>query len=179
MGLTIELQPSEAQTAFNLKRWNEVLHDPQLARLPHRIETDRHGHIIITPPPAPFHGQKQQRIGSLFERLLPHGIVLVECPLSTSDGVKTTDVAWVSEERTPEVKADVCLVRAPEICVEVLSPSNTAAEIREKTALYFEAGAREAWICNQDGTIHFYCNGNPSIQDRSGICPDFPAQLEL
>jgi Uma2 family endonuclease len=33
---------------------------------------------------------------------------------------------------------------------EILSPSNTAGEIDEKIALYFEAGAREVWICEQD-----------------------------
>jgi hypothetical protein len=41
MPMTIELQPLETQTAFNLKRWSEILKDPELARLPHRIETDR------------------------------------------------------------------------------------------------------------------------------------------
>ena len=179
MPITIELASSGTQTAFNLKRWNEILEDPELARLPHRIETDRHGHIIVTPPPAPFHGQKQYRVASLLERLLPHGIVLTECPLSTSDGVKATDVAWVNSERGSEVKTDVCLTRAPEICVEVLSPSNSVAEIREKVALYFEAGAREVWICNQDDTMHFYCNGDPNRHERSEICRDFPTKIEL
>jgi hypothetical protein len=53
MSLSIELQGSAEQTAFNLKRWAEVLADPELAPLPHRIETDRHGHISMSPPPAP------------------------------------------------------------------------------------------------------------------------------
>src|SRR5436190_590555 len=34
-----------------------------------------------------------------------------------------------------------CFPRAPEICVEVISPSNTDAELREKGSLYFAAGA--------------------------------------
>jgi hypothetical protein len=51
--LTIQLEASAQQTAFNLKRWAELLADPELARLPHRIETDRHGHILMSPPPAP------------------------------------------------------------------------------------------------------------------------------
>jgi hypothetical protein len=93
MPVTIELQPSETQNAFNLKRWSEILHDLQLARLPHRIETDRHGHIIMTPPPAPFHGQKQHYLSSLLKSLLPHGVIITECPVSTSDGVKAVDVA--------------------------------------------------------------------------------------
>jgi Uma2 family endonuclease len=179
MPVTIELQPLETQTAFNLKRWSEILDDPELARLPHRIETDRHGHIVMTPPPAPFHGQKQSLLSSVLHRLLPEGAVITECPVSTSDGVKAIDVAWLDETRRQEIRAAVCLTRAPEICVEVLSPSNTAAEIREKMALYFEAGAREVWICNQDGTIHFHSNGNPDIQQQSELCPNFPTRIDL
>jgi Uma2 family endonuclease len=179
MPVTIELQSSPDQTAFNLKRWSEVLNDPELARLPHRIETDRHGHIIMTPPPAPFHGQKQSHLASLLQNLLPRGITITECTVSTSDGVKAVDVAWVSGERAREVKVEVCLVDAPEICIEVISPSNTTAEIQEKMALYFEAGAREAWICNQDGTIQFYRNGDPNVQKRSEVCPDFPNQIQF
>lgn len=177
--MTIELQPLEVQTAFNVKRWSEILNDPELARLPHRIETDRHGHIVMTPPPAPFHGQKQSFLSAVLQRMLPQGTVITECPVSTSDGVKAIDVAWLDAPRHQEIRDAVCLIRAPEICVEVLSPSNTAAEIREKMALYFEAGAREVWICNQDGTMHFYYQGNSAAQDRSEVCPAFPSRIEL
>jgi Uma2 family endonuclease len=179
MPVTIELQPLETQTAFNLKRWSEILNDPELARLPHRIETDRHGHIVMTPPPAPFHGQKQSFISSVVQRLLPQGTVITECPVSTSDGVKAIDVAWLDAPRRQEIRDAVCLTRAPEVCVEVLSPSNPAAEIREKRALYFEARAREVWICNQDGTIEFFCHGTSDTRSRSEICPDFPSKIDL
>ncbi|MCZ7635147.1 MAG: hypothetical protein M5U12_03255 [Verrucomicrobia bacterium] len=52
--LTITLPPQPAQTAFNLRRWEEVLADTGLAKLPGRIETDRHGHILMSPPPLPI-----------------------------------------------------------------------------------------------------------------------------
>jgi len=39
MSLGIELKDSVEQTAFNLKRWAEVLGDPVLVRFPHRVET--------------------------------------------------------------------------------------------------------------------------------------------
>ena len=44
------------QEAFNLDRWDEVCADPVLAALDHRIEPDRHGPIILTPPPGFDHG---------------------------------------------------------------------------------------------------------------------------
>jgi Uma2 family endonuclease len=36
--------------------------------------------------------------------------------------------------------------RAHDICVEVVSPSNSRKEIREKTAAYIAAGALEVWL---------------------------------
>ena len=178
MPLTIQLRPSERQTAFNLKRWRELLADPDLARLPHRIETDRHGHILMSPPPAPAHGDQQSEIVYLLKTLLPQGRVVTECPLSTSDGVKAIDVAWLAPERRQEVRSLSCLVRAPEICVEVLSPSNTPEEISEKIALYFESGAQEVWICDQ-GTFRFRLSATSEVHQSSGMCPKFPPHIDL
>src|SRR6185503_13065501 len=138
--LTLELQPQKTQTALNLRRWAELLADRELARFEGRIETDRHGHIIMSPPPAPGHGSLQLEIGHLLRNLLDHGRVLTECPISTADGVKAADVAWASPERMAELGNRVCFPRAPEICVEVMSSGNTEAEISEKMALYFDAG---------------------------------------
>jgi hypothetical protein len=42
---------------------------------------------------------------------------------------------------TCHIQKPIVLERAPEICVEIISPSNTESEIQEKQALYFEAGA--------------------------------------
>ena len=47
MPITIELPDLNSQTRFNLNRWAEILADPVLAKLPNRIETDRHGHILM------------------------------------------------------------------------------------------------------------------------------------
>ena len=64
------------------------------------------------------------------------------------------------------------LERAPEICVEVLSPSNSEPEMNEKRALYFEAGAHEVWICDLDGKMEFHTRG------LSRLCPYFQVNYE-
>src|SRR3989442_10591729 len=132
--LTIELPQHQTQTAFNMRRWAELLDDPELARFEGRVETDRYGHIIMSPPPAPSHGSFQAEIAHLLRNLMPRGRVLTECPISTADGVKAADVAWASPQSMKQLGNQVCFPTAPEICVEVLSPSNTEAEIREKMA---------------------------------------------
>src|SRR6188474_2052040 len=127
--LILELPSHKAQTAFNLRRWSALLGDPTLARIEGRIETDRHGRIIMSPPPAPSHGSYQLEIGHLLRNLMSQGRVLTECPISTADGVRAADVAWASPACMRELGNRVCFPRAPEICVEVLSPKNTQAEI--------------------------------------------------
>jgi hypothetical protein len=44
--ITIQLPDLKSQTNFNVARWSELVADPELARLPNRIETDRHGRLI-------------------------------------------------------------------------------------------------------------------------------------
>jgi Uma2 family endonuclease len=125
-----------------------------------------------------LNGNQQNEIGFLLRTLLPQGQVVTECPLSTSDGVKAIDVAWLAPERRQEVRSVICLVRAPEICVEVLSPSNTSEEISEKIALYFESGAREVWIC-EHGNLQFHFSASPEVRQSSEMCPEFPPQIDV
>ncbi|MBI1903986.1 MAG: Uma2 family endonuclease [Planctomycetia bacterium] len=58
------------------------------------------------------------------------------------------DVAYVSKERRSllrEPKAQVPRI-APDLAVEVLSPSNTQREMEKKLDYYFKAGVRMVWI---------------------------------
>ena len=175
--LTIKLPSQRAQTDFNLRRWNELLEDRGLAKIEGRVETDRYGHVIMSPPPAARHGSYQSEISFLLHSLMKDGRVLTECPISTADGVRAADVAWASPECIEALGNRICFPRSPEICVEVLSPGNTDAEIHEKMALYFDAGAREVWLCETSGAMKFF-TGTESAS-TSKFCPDFPTQIQL
>ena len=74
------------------------------------------------------------------------------------------------------IERPLVLTRAPEICIEILSPSNTPAEINEKRALYFDAGAAEVWICNLDGSMSFLL-GPDHQAPTSALCPEFPDRI--
>ena len=174
--LSIAVRPREAQTEFNLRRWDEVLADPELRKIEGRVETDRHGRIIMSPPPAPRHGRHQGNIIHLLKQLLPQGETIPECPVSTTDGVRAADVAWVSMDRWRELGNRACFTKAPEICVEVISPSNTDEEIEEKMALDFDAGAQEVWVCGIFGKMSYFAVGSKALE-RSELCPNFPAEV--
>jgi Uma2 family endonuclease len=177
-GLTIELPPRQEQTAFNQCRWDELLADPALAKIVGRIETDRHGRIIMSPPPAPKHGHFQSEIAHLLKNLMRNGGTVTECPISTADGVKAADVAWASTDSWRDLGNRKCFSRSPEICVEVLSDSNTEEEIEEKMVLYFDSGAREVWVCGLFGAMNFFGHGSVPLAS-SILCPSFPDQIKL
>jgi Uma2 family endonuclease len=65
---------------------------------------------------------------------------------------------------------------APDICVEVRSPSDNLEELAEKKAAYFRAGAREVWMCDQNDIIEFF--GPNGQMAESEICPRFPNRIE-
>jgi Uma2 family endonuclease len=174
--LTIELPPRPEQTEFNLRRWEQALANPELRKIEGRIETDRHGRIIMSPPPTPQHGEYQANIAHLLRQLMPNGHTITECPVSTADGVKAADVAWASKERRRELGNRTCFINAPEICVEVLSPSNSTEEIEEKKVLYLDVGAREVWVCGSFGKVSFFGAGAKPLA-RSELCPEFPEQV--
>ncbi len=177
--LTIKLPPHDTQTDFNLRRWDELLADRELAKIEGRVESDRFGHVIMSPPPAANHGSYQYQIARRLDDLMRRGRVLTECPISTADGVRAADVAWASPQRVRELGNRACFPHAPEICVEVLSPGNTDEEMQEKIALYFDAGAQEVWLCEIFGALKFHLSAGAPPVAASKMCPGFPAQIEL
>ena len=55
---------------------------------------------------------------------------------------------------------------APDLVVEILSPSNTAIEMERKRRLYMEAGVREYWVVdpvNKGMAVYLFSNGAVSV----------------
>lgn len=175
----IDLPPKAEQDAFNRLRWEELSRRTDLARFEERIETDRNGNIVMSPFASPSHVRRQSRIARILDSLMSEGEAFTECPVSTSDGVKLIDVVWYSRTRLSGIEDEPCFSRTAEICVEVVSPSNSAREIAEKRRLYFEAGAAEFWTCSGSGRMRFFLGPEDEAAERSALCPEFPQVVEL
>ncbi len=65
-----------------------------------------------------------------------------------SISVRGPDVAYVSKERLPggKLPKEAYPAIAPDLAVEVLSPSNTKGEMSRKRVEYFHSGVRLVWI---------------------------------
>ena len=153
--------------------WKEVCEHPSLQNLPFKIELNEKGQILMSPVKV-YHSAFQGKIA----RLLPEkGVVLPECAVRTNKGTKVADMAWCSEERFKLIAPEAECSIAPEICIEVLSSSNTREEIEEKRELYVLAGAKEFWVCNEEGEVVFF--DDQGRIERSGLVPGFPARVYI
>lgn len=163
---------------MNAQTWEEMIADPALRDLPYKIETNRHNKIIMSPA-STWHGNYEYEIGRWLGQLLPSGKVINEAPIRTSEGVRVADVAWISRERWLPNKRTAALPIAPEICVEILSPSNTREEMLEKMTLYYAKGAAEVWLCDDQGNMEFFtAESAPDAVDASIMCPGFPRMID-
>jgi Uma2 family endonuclease len=136
-------------------RWLELLDDPLVAAIPFKVELNEKGVIEVTPANN-RHGVLQAFVSSELRRLMPHGTTITECAIETQIGVRVPDVAWASPEFIRRHGIPGTFTSAPDLCIEIVSPSNTKIETREKTAAYLEAGAREVWLVAEDGTIEMF-----------------------
>ena len=154
--------------------WADVVAHPALQDLPFKIEQDRYGRILMSPPPRVQHSRLQGRLLRLLEEHLEEEAI-PETPIATSEGTKVPDVAWMPSELADRYSDELVFPVAPPICVEVLSPSNTDEEMEEKVMLYLAKGAQEVWICDLEGAMAFY--GHEGLIERSRLAPDFPDQI--
>jgi Uma2 family endonuclease len=102
--------------------------------------------------------------------------------------VQMADVAFFSWDRFPDRKvgSDTISRVTPDIAVEVLSGSNTPAEMDRKRSEYFDAGARLVWIVDHRArTVQVYTNAQTFTtldeNDTLGggdVLPEFAAQVK-
>jgi Uma2 family endonuclease len=124
-------------------RYRDLCEDPVFANVPGKIELDLWGRVLMSPPSV-YHGTVQARLAHRLAAL--GGEPIVEVPVATPMGLFLPDVAWASAQFMALHRGENPLMTAPEICIEVVSPSNSVKELQEKKEAYLAAGAHEVWI---------------------------------
>jgi Uma2 family endonuclease len=126
----------------------------QLPETPgYRYELHR-GELVKVAPPRNRHYRVQWRI---FWLLVPIGRITGEVFVELGfralpeHEYRQADVAFVSKDRWERSSPDGNLAGAPELVIEVLSPSNRKGEIPDKERLCLENGSLEFWIVDPIG----------------------------
>lgn len=106
-----------------------------------------HGEPNTLPFPQHPHVRAQRQLRRLLETAAgSSGVVEKEFPYRPLPEHEcwAADVAYVSQARWDSIGQ--YLMGAPELVVEVLSPSNTMAQLRDKRKICLENGSREFWV---------------------------------
>ena len=135
----------------------------------------QHGEAVAVTRPKLKHIRIQERLRKLLEtRAANVGLVLVEFPYRPLPEHEfwAADVAYARWERFPGEDDDDDFAGAPDLVVEVLSPSNTAEEIEDKKTLCLENGALEFWVLRGKArTMTVYGTGTQKVYKSAGCVP--------
>jgi Uma2 family endonuclease len=121
------------------------------------------GEVLTMPPPGGLHGvtcSKVDRKLGIFIDAGPGGtLVCNDAGFITErapDSVRGPDISYWCKERLKEVPVGYIEI-APDLLVEVLSPSNTTKQILAKLREYFARDVRLVWvIAPEDRTLTVY-----------------------
>ena len=139
-------------------------------------ETNGRGQIIVNPPVGLLHAKRADKLIAAIRACLPDWRISPEIGIHTADGVKAPDLALASAAFTELTDAHGFLVQAPEICIEIMSPSNSWEEMRHKGLLYLAAGAMDAWVCDEAGRMHIFGGGGEL--PGSAIAAGLPREID-
>jgi len=111
------------------------------------------GEVVDVMPPGKRHGKVAFRIGKVLDTWAeqgPGGEIGVESGFILARGpdiVRSPDVYYVSAEHLPEEDGlDGFWTIPPDLAVEVISPSESAEQVRTKVREYLAAGSGAVWV---------------------------------
>jgi Uma2 family endonuclease len=112
-----------------------------------------HGEIITLTRPKYKHWLIQNRLVGLLRPLAEPGarvgLEMAFRPLPEHE-CWAADVAYISAERARVVDPDDYVRGAPDLVLEVVSPSNTVTEMLDRERICLANGAREFWLVDPD-----------------------------
>jgi len=116
------------------------------------------GEVMELTPPGVRHGRIQLRVGRLVEEFvdrsgLGHYVTAESGYLLASkpDTVRAPDVAVVTADRVAGFEGEVgYLPLAPDLAVEVVSPSDSFLDVETKARMWLEHGTRVVWVVEPD-----------------------------
>ena len=147
------------------------------------------GEVVEVSRPKPRHGhicsKIDRRLGTFVEAnklgwvlINDTGVIVERDP----DTVRGPDLCFYSLERMPIIP-DTYSEFAPELAIEVLSPDDRRADVREKIQEYLTAGVKVVWVVDPDDRTVMVYTGNMRVVeygptdtiDAGSLIPGFSA----
>lgn len=147
--------PIVSTTKMNWRQYLQLGEDPPGLRL-----ELVNGEVAVSPSPNPIHQYAAMKLASLLSSYAEeHDLGQVLPDSDTIFGeydVRRPDLVFFTKGRTHLITDDG-IEGAPDLCVEVLSPSSVAIDRKDKFAQYAAAKVHYYWIVDPSGkTIEAY-----------------------
>jgi Uma2 family endonuclease len=136
---------AQAEIAFDTDRDYEVVD----GKMEEKMAGARHGRVCA---------RLIVRLGAHVETNGLGGIYTPDTTFQIGSNERLPDVSFVSSARIPEEGDPIGKWEiAPDLAVEIISPSDSWDKVNRKVAAYFAAGVREVWLVSLDQrTISIY-----------------------
>jgi len=123
------------------------------------------GEVFVVPAPVPRHQIVQHLIADMLRgHAARHGGLAIDSPIDivfSQYDVLQPDVVFFGAARRHLVDLDSAIRHAPDLCVEVLSPSTEDTDRGRKMQMFARYGVPEYWIVDPRGeTIEVYRSGS-------------------
>jgi len=150
------------------------------------------GKLIVREPPGYQHGLVALSLARLLANYAhDHNLGVVVAAetgfrlFSNPDTVRAADAAFIGRERAPEPPPRGYLALAPDLVVEVVSPSDRPGEVQGKVSDWLTAGSRVVWVLDPgrhraivyraDGSVDLLSEHD--VLDGEDILPGFSCSL--
>ncbi|MBI5528002.1 MAG: Uma2 family endonuclease [Deltaproteobacteria bacterium] len=124
------------------------------------------GDLVMTPSPSPYHQRVSKRIEFLIYEFaeVERGLgEVLDAPIDIHLGdaeVFQPDIIFVSKDRL-SIIGDKNIEGAPDLVVEVLSPSTAYYDLKHKKTVYAASGVKEYWIVDPiEKSVEVYANNS-------------------
>ncbi len=118
------------------------------------------GEVFVVPAPLPRHQVVQMLIVELLRGYArAGGGCVLDSPIDvvfSEFDVLQPDVLFFKAERAHLVDLDAPIRHAPDLCVEVLSPSTAAADRGRKLQMYARYAVPEYWVVDPAGRLEIH-----------------------
>jgi Uma2 family endonuclease len=130
------------------------------------------GRIVPMSPTGELHGNVELAIGAEIRAFVRAnnlgrvsggevGIYIHRNP----DTIRAADVLFISNERYAQKKSKSYLDVAPELVVEVLSPTDSLSEVMQKLREYFSIGVRLVWVVDPQAKIVYAYRSTTDVRE--------------
>lgn len=132
-----------------------------------------HGHLVMSPSPSTQHQRLVRRLTRALENsMLKRGGEVFFAPMDvhlSDDTVVQSDVLYISPDRSDRIEEQE-INGAPDLVMEVASPSTSHLDAFDKKQLYELHGVQEYWIVDPETkTVEVYQNTDDGFRQHTRL----------